>query len=46
MNITIKTFSGVRYMSLSSKSTIQEVGDVGEVVEEVVDNGKGEGGNH
>ena len=28
------------YLSLSSKSTIQEVGDVGEVMEEVVDNGK------
>ena len=31
----------MRHLSLSSKSTIQEVGDVGEVVEEVVDDGKG-----
>ena len=31
----------MRYLSLSSKSTIQEVGDVGEVVEEVIDDGKG-----
>ena len=30
----------MRYLSLSSKSTIQEVGDVGEVVEKVIDDGK------
>ena len=38
MNITVRTFNGARYLSLSSKSTI---GDICEVVEEVVDDGKG-----
>ena len=41
MDITIRSFNGVRYLSLSSKSTIQEVGDIGEVVEGVIDDGEG-----
>ncbi len=33
-NVTIRTFNGAKYLSLSDKSTKKEVDDVGEVVGE------------
>ena len=38
-NVTVRRFSGSKYVSLSERSTIKEAKDIGEVVEDSVDMG-------
>ena len=38
-NVTVRMFSGVKFLSLSESAMIEEVADIGEVVEENVDEG-------
>ena len=40
-NVTIRSFSGAKYLSLSENSAIEEVEDIGEVVEEDADDSVG-----
>lgn len=41
MNVTIRSFNGAKFISLSPQSTIEEVADIGEVVDDDVEEGGG-----
>ena len=40
-NVTVRSFNGVKYVSLSEKSSVKEVSDIGDVIDEVVGDGSG-----
>ena len=40
-DVTVRLFNGVKYLSVSEKSRIVKVDDVGEVVDEDIDKGSG-----